>query len=175
MVTTGRPTPEFRRQHDVEAPRVDERAFRQGWIVRTRLDQLLADKRITRGEYQAACDYRTAWGTSRELRRVNVPLGMIRFAASSTPDEGLVRKFDAEAKLVAVEAAIGALATGLVVACVIEDLSWAATARFCHRNPETVRDWTVVALRALARAWGSRQDAPGRKPSKDSRQRVTAL
>jgi hypothetical protein len=57
------------------------------------------------------------------------------------------------AKLQAVEAAIGTLAADLCRACIVRDMPWAETARLTHRDPHTVRDWTVLAIRALARAW----------------------
>jgi hypothetical protein len=159
LVTTTQPTPEFRRHHDVEDPRVDERAFRQGWIVRTRLDQLLADGRITRAEWQAASEYRATWAIAREL--VGIEPGMIRVAGSSSIDAAMIARVDAVTKLRLVEAAIGSLAARLLLACLVHDLRWAAIARFVRKDPQTVRDWTVLAIRALASAWGTlhgRQD-----------------
>jgi hypothetical protein len=152
MPTGAKPSPFYLAHHDVEDPRVDERAFRQGWRVRTRLDQLLADARITRCEWQAASEYRDAWVRALAIGRV----GELRFIAAAgrgNPHDRLLNLVGAIDRLRIVDAAIGDLATSLVVACVVEDLSWAAIARQCHRNPETVRDWTVVAIRALTRAW----------------------
>lgn len=165
VVTTARPTPEFRRQHDVEAPRVDERAFRQGWIVRTRLDQLLADDRITRAEWQAASEYRVTWAVAREL--AGIEPGMIRIAGSASADDATIARLDAVTQLRVVEDAIGSLRARLLLAAVVHDLPWATTARYLRRNPETVRDWTVLAIRALAGAWARLQGGPdrgGRQP-----------
>ena len=161
-VLTSAPTREFRRQHDVEAPRVDERAFRQGWRVRTRLDQLLADDRISRSEWQAAVEYRAAWGSARELTAVVGP-GTLRVQGNAVDgDAATICRLEAAMKLRVVEAAIGTFAASLARCCVVHDMTWAATARHCQRNPETIRDWTVFAIRALARAW----DVPQRRQRK---------
>jgi hypothetical protein len=170
---TARPTPEFLRQHDVEAPRVDERSFRQGWIVRTRLDQLLVDDRITRAEWQAASEYRATWAIAREL--VGVEPGMIRVEGSSSADDATIARLDAVTKLRIVEAAIGSLAARLLLACLVHDLAWARTARFLGNHPETVRDWTVLAIRALASAWGTLHGWQDVRPSSRRRQDVAAL
>jgi hypothetical protein len=173
VVTTARPTPEFRRHHDVEDPRVDERSFRQGWIVRTRLDQLLVDDRITRAEWQAASEYRATWAIAREL--VGVEPGMLRVAGSSSADGAMIARVDAVTKLRIVEAAIGSLAARLLLACLVHDLRWAAVARFLRKNPETVRDWTVLAIRALAEAWGTLHGRQDDRPSLRRRQDAAAL
>lgn len=170
---TARPTPEFRRHHDVEAPRVDERAFRQGWIVRTRLDQLLADDRISREQWHAASEFRVAWGIAREISTPEP--GAMRIASSASGDAGAIARLDAETRLRVVEDAIGRFRTALVVACVVVDLPWAVTARFSGRHPETVRDWTVLAIRALAGAWAGPGRTGGARPSSDSREDPTAL
>lgn len=165
-LVTARPTPEFRRQHDVEEPRVDERAFRQGWIVRTRLDQLLADRRITRGEWQAATEYRQTWAVAREL--AGVEPGMIRIAGSSSADDATIARLDAVTKLRIVEDAIGDFAARLLLACLVHDLTWAVVARYVRKDPHTVRDWTVLAIRALASVWAG---ATGRQDNATSSRR----
>lgn len=156
---TNAPTPELRGHvEDVEDPRVDERAFRQGWRIRTRLDQLLVDQRISPGEWQAATEFRSAWLSSRELTARE---SGIRIAGGTSGDAATLARLAAARKVRIVELAIGKLATALVIASVVEDLSWAAIGRQCQHNAETVRDWTVIAIRGLARAWGyatGRQD-----------------
>jgi hypothetical protein len=47
-VSSNAPTPIYRQHHDVAAPQVDDRAFRQGWRVSTRLDGLYETGRIDR-------------------------------------------------------------------------------------------------------------------------------
>lgn len=148
---TAQPTPEFRRRHDVEPPRVDHRAFRQGWRVRTRLDQLLADGRITRAEWQAAAEYRETWAVARAL--AGIEPGMFRIAGGGSADAATIARLAAVTRLRVVEDRLGSLAARLLLACLVHDLAWAALARHCQRNPETVRDWTVLAIKGLARAW----------------------
>lgn len=161
-----RPTPEFRAHHDVEDPRVDEVSFRQAWRVHARLDQLLADKRINRDVWQAAIDFRATWAIAREIGGREP--GMIRIGSADSGDASMIARLDAEMKVAVVEQAIGRPATALVVACVIADLPWAAIARHCRRHPHTVRDWTVLALFALARAWAGATRRP--RPSSFPRQ-----
>lgn len=173
LVLTARPTPEFRRHHDVEDPRVDERAFRQGWIVRTRLDQLLVADRITRAEWQAASEYRATWAIAREL--VSIEPGMLRVAGASSADAAMIARVDAVTKLRLVEAAIGSLEARLLLACLVHDLAWATTARFVRKHPETVRDWTVLAIRALASAWGTLHGWQDVRTDHRRRQDVAAL
>jgi hypothetical protein len=173
LVTTARPTPEFSAHHDVEEPRVDERAFRQGWIVRTRLDQLLVDDRITRAEWQAASEYRATWAIAREL--VGVEPGMIHVEGSSSADDATIARLDAVTKLRIVEAAIGTFDARLLLACLVHDLAWARTARFVRKHPETVRDRTVLAIRALAEAWGTLHGWQAVPPPLRRRQRLAAV
>jgi hypothetical protein len=170
---TAQPTPEFRLKHDVEAPRVDGRAFRQGWIVRTRLDQLLADGRITRGEWQAATEYRLTWAIAREL--AGIEPGMIRVAGTASADAATIARLDAVTKLRIVEDAIGSFAARCLLACLVHDLPWAAIARHLRKHPETVRDRTVVAIRALARVWDGLQGVRTSGTHKSPRQDAAAL
>lgn len=170
---TARPTPQFRDHHDVEDPRVDERAFRQGWRVRTRLDQLLADARITPGEWQAASEYRETWAIAREL--AGVEPGMIRIAGGSSADAATIARLDAATRLRLVEDAIGTDRARLLLACVVHDLAWAALARHLGKHPETVRDRTVRAIRALAPAWVSVRGVADARPPHHSRPRVAGL
>jgi hypothetical protein len=146
-----KPSPEFRQHHDVDEPRVDERAFRPGWRVHSRFDQLLADRKISRGEWQAGSEYRSARALARSMPGPGAP-GMVRIVSSDHHDAALDR-VAAVARVHLVELAIGSFATALVVACVVEDLSWASIGRQCQRHPETIREWTASAIRLLAAAW----------------------
>jgi hypothetical protein len=168
LVTTARPSPEFRRHHDVAEPRVDGRAFRQAWIVRTRLDQLLAAGRITPAEFQAASEYRAAWAVLLRLGSTG-DLGRVR-AVPADPHRGALARVAAAERIVLVEAAIGSLARDLCRACIIHDLHWTDLARRCRRDPRTVRDWTTLAIRGLAGAWDGSTRRPAARPQPDSRQ-----
>jgi len=44
----------YRQHHEVEAPQVDEKAFRPAWRVRTQLDKLLLDGLISPYEWRIA-------------------------------------------------------------------------------------------------------------------------
>jgi len=149
---SNRPSAAYRQHHDVDAPRIDRRSFRQAWRVRSRLDALLADGRITRDQWQACVDYRD---TAAIARGISVPWPFLVRIGSGSRDARMVARLDAETRLRRVEAAIGALATALVVACVVEDLSWREIARRTGRTHETVRDWTIMAIAALGEAWGA--------------------
>ena len=172
-MVSNQPTPEFREHHDVEPPRVDDVEFRQGWRVNSRLDQLRAAGRITRDEWQAAIEYRTTWGIAREIGSREP--GMIRIASSGSEDAGVIARLDAAVKLRIVEDAIGKLATALLVAAVVLDRPWADTARRCQRDPHTVRDWTVFAIRALARAWAGATRRRGPRPLQRRPESLDAL
>jgi hypothetical protein len=158
---TGNAPGVARVQHieELEAPRVDATAFRQGWRIRTRLDRLLVDGRISAGTWQAAVEYRSAWervlaqGGWGEAGGVRVGGGV------SDPHQRTVSLLATLTRLRLVEEAIGRLAADLCRCCVVHDHSWALLARHCHRNPETVRDWTALALQGLATAWGGSQEA----------------
>jgi len=154
-----KPTSEFARQHDIEAPAVDARSFRQGWRVRSRLDQLLLDGRISRGEWQAANEFRTSWAYALQIGS----LGALRWGRTGgvgDPHKRALDLLDAVERLQAVEEVIGSLASQLVFECVVRDAPWARTAAAYHRDPETIRDWTSLAIKALAVAWAGRRRAP---------------
>jgi hypothetical protein len=175
-VTISNTPTQDRAQHveAIEAPRVDAAAFRQGWRVHTRLDRLLADDRITPGEWQSAVEYRDAW--ARILGAAGGDLGGARVSGGRDHHDRLLGQLGTLAQLRAVEARIGRLASALCVACIVEDRAWAWVALQCHRNPETVRDWTALAIRALAGAWAGRRGGgfPDRLTPGTPRRRVRA-
>jgi hypothetical protein len=164
VVLTNAPTTEFLGQHDVDAPRIDERSFRQGWRIRTRLDQLLADNRITRGQWQAAVSFRDAWDLARTTKR-KAPSDAIR--GSGAPGAAMIAKLDAAEMLRIVEVALGEFAVALIRCCAVDDLAWAAIGRQLDRDPETVRDWTVIAIRCLGRAWAVAERQRSRRALSD--------
>ena len=139
----------------IEAPQVDARAFRPGWRVQTRLDVLHRDGRLTAGEFQAAVDYREAWERAR--LEAGSTMRLIRGGGGSSAGihTRLLAGISTEAKLRAVEDAIGRWRADLCRACIVHDMPWAELARQQNRDPHTVRTWTVAAIQALARAWSS--------------------
>ena len=158
-MTSNTPTADLGQHVEaIEPPRVDASTFRQGWRVQTRLDTLLADRRITPGQWQAAVEYRDAW--ARVLGAGGGSPGGFRVTGGADRHHRLLALLDTIARLRAVEAAIGDLAARLCFACAVEDRSWASTAATWGRNPETLRDWTAQAVRALARAWAGAPRGP---------------
>jgi len=148
------PTPEYRRRHQVEAPAIDNKEFRQGWRVITKLDRLLADKRITRGQWSVGYEYKSAWSAAFD---VSLPeFATVRVNSGNPSDGRVVAVLDLVNKLRDAEVAIGSTAAHLLLLAFVEDLSWAEIGRRYRRNPETARDWTVAALARLAEAWGGR-------------------
>ena len=158
----------------VEDPKVDARAFRQGWRITSRLDALHRDGHITAGQWQAAVEYRTAWErVQRSMSGSSAPMRVSGGAGGGA--DRLAHVTDTISRLRAVEAHIGGTAAMLSHWCIVADHSWAATGRTLQRNPETVRDWTVAAIQALARAWSSARRRPGAPPAKRSGQRLDAV
>jgi hypothetical protein len=145
----------LRHAEAIEAPRVDAASFRQGWRVRTRLDALLAAGRITGDEWLAAVEYRDAY--ARVWSGRSGDLAGAKVSGGADLHDRQIARIATLTLLADVERRIGALATALCVACVVEDMSWAAIAALCRRNPETVRDWTALAVRTLASAWATRE------------------
>jgi hypothetical protein len=157
-VTSNAPSVErVRHAETIEPPAVDASSFRQGWRVRTRLDALLAAGRINAGVWQAAVEYRDAW--ARVWAGRGGELGGTRVSGGLDLHRRQIGLVDTVAALDAIERRLGRLATSLCVACVVEDLSWPEIGRRCGRSNHTAVAWTVLALRALARAWATR---PGR-------------
>jgi hypothetical protein len=173
-MTSNAPTDLGQHVEAIEPPRVDATTFRQGWRVRTRLDSLLSDRRITPGQWQAAVEYRDAW--ARVLQAGGGSPGGLRVSGGADRHHRLLGLLDTITRLRATETWIGRLAASLCFACVVEDRSWASIAATCHRNPETVRDWTVLALRSLAVVWagGQRGGLDVCEPPRTARRRVRA-
>jgi hypothetical protein len=160
-MTSNAPTADLGQHVEgIEPPRVDASTFRQGWRVRTRLDSLLADHRISAGAWQAAVEYRDAW--ARVLAAGGGSPGGYRVSGAADPHRRVLGLLDTISRLRVVHRAIGADFATLCFACAVEDRSWASTAAAWSRNPETVRDQTARAVRALAQAWaGTRRGASG--------------
>jgi hypothetical protein len=172
---SNQPSDAYRQHHhDIDPPRVDAVTFRQGWRVRTRLDALLASRRITSGHWQAAVEYRDAWG--RVLAAGGSP-GGYRVSGAIDPHHRVLGLLATVTRLRVVHAAIGADFATLCFACAVEDRSWASIAAAHRRNPETERDRAVRALRALASAWAGTRlgDLDVSSPPRHAPRRVGGL
>jgi hypothetical protein len=147
-VATSRPTPQFTQHHDVAAPRVDDRSFRQGWRVATRLDSLLEAGRIDREAWDCACQWRR-WAETITPHKAQ--LWDTRVDISTVPtDAGMLLRVHAASKLREAAQALGELRVRLLEACVLRDRSWREIAAVVRISDKTVRDYTVEAITALA-------------------------
>ncbi len=146
------PTPFYLQHHRVEAPSVDERHFRPGWRVLTRLDGLLADGAITVAEWHAAADFRDmaelALGGAAS-QSVLTSARAARYDDSPTTDR-LIARLDARSWLDEVVRAIGTVPCALIKAFVVDDMSWAAIGRRFDVDPKTARAWVIASIKALA-------------------------
>jgi hypothetical protein len=134
----------------IEAPRVDDRAFRQGWRVTTRLDALLASGRIGVGVWQCAVEYRDAW---ERVLASGGGGGGSRVSGAADPHRRPLSVLTTTARINLAERLLGRERAALCFLCAVEDLSWAAIARSRRVHPETIRDRAVDALQALALVW----------------------
>ena len=146
-----KPTAEFEQHHEVEAPRVDQYAFRQAWRVRTRLDRLLLESAISPEEYMAAVRFRITWQRAFvNLWPPPIDRGMgVQPATYTRADLALARRFEALAQMRELRRLLGDVIIDLVELCTIEDLSWAALGRRLKVDPKTARAWTITALKSL--------------------------
>jgi hypothetical protein len=145
------PSALYRRHHDVEAPRVDDRHFRPAWRVLTRLDGLLADKAITAAEWHAAADFRELWDRVSRAALIRSPIGRVSkgTAGHRAFDVLLAGELDAVARLREIRKVLGAWACALLHLSVVRDQSWAALGRQYRCDPKTARAWVIAAIKAL--------------------------
>lgn len=142
-----RPTPEYERHHDTDVPRVDGRAFRPGWRVRSRLDRLLVDGWIAPGAWQAACDFRASWGAA--FAAGASPLAMLGRSGADR-ERAMLARVTAATRIRALAAALGPGHIAILVCVVVDDLSWRDLGRRLRCHHETARDAAIDALGALA-------------------------
>jgi DNA-directed RNA polymerase specialized sigma24 family protein len=157
-ISPGRPSAEFGHHHDVAAPQVDDRAFRQGWRVQTRLDALLEAGKVDRDGWDAACLWRR-WAE----RTAPLPAQAwdVRVDRSLVPNDTVaLARVQAAAKLRAVVEALGAIRVKLLTMCVLEDRSWRDIAAAFRLSDKTVAQWTAEAVNALADHLAGRPIAP---------------
>ena len=153
-IATSRPTPEFRRHHDVTAPQVDTSAFRQGWRVATRLDSLLETGRIDRECWDAAQQWRR-W--AEVITPCKTQAWSVHVDRSLVPnDAAVLHKVAAAAKLRAVAQALGPLRTKILESVVVKDLPWLELARTMRVSDKTAVAHAIEALEALGDWYGGR-------------------
>jgi hypothetical protein len=153
---SGRPSA-FLRQHvaGLEVPRVDETAFRPAWRVRTRLDALERDGALSPREFRAAVAYRAAaelvLGSAVHAVALDGPGRAPGYRGDRLERSERLR--DTLRHLTSVRQTLGDVATGLIEACVVEDLTWSALGRRLRCDHKTAKAWVVTAVKALAHAW----------------------
>ena len=153
LPSSSSPTPEFRRHHAVEPPRVDASEFRQGWRVKTGLDGLLAAGAITPREWCAAVAFR---GMHEKAMRSAVRVS--KWGAVYTDPhcrqprpEQTEAELDAVKQVRTVKAALGDVLFRLLEWSVIADLPWAEIARRLGGiDCRTARKWAAASIAALA-------------------------
>jgi hypothetical protein len=144
----------YRQHHEVEAPEVNERAFRPAWRVRTQLDRLLLDGLITGFEWRVAGWLRSCYerGYSSELRSPMAQLGMAGHGSHPwRRGDSASRRAQAREYLHHVEQAMGPVVYPIVLAVVVEDVPWRELGKRCGVHAKTAKSWAVEAVRVLAR------------------------
>jgi hypothetical protein len=149
---TAQPSPEFRSHHDVEAPRVDASAFRQGWKVATRLDQLHDVGAIDAATWNAAVQFRRDY----ELVRRGLAQSRVTFVGAggrSVIDEHdrQFRRLEAASRLRRIADRLGVFAA-ILQHFVGEDWAFARIAAALDVSPHTARHYVIVALNRLRAA-----------------------
>ena len=144
-----RPSPEYVAHHDVDAPRVDLSAFRQGWRVRTRLAQLHSDGAIGAAAFVAAVQFSLDWEMAYGRGR-SAPLMVMPGGSGADEHSRMAKRVDAVTRLRWAGKQLGPLAMLLVEQCVVRDLPWAVIARAHSVTAPTARRWTIAALKHLA-------------------------
>jgi hypothetical protein len=157
-VAINAPTFGYRRHHDVTAPSIDDRTFRQGWRVCSRLDGLLESGRIDRACWDAAHTWRRA---AELVAPVRVQAWSTRVDRSIAPDDAhALRRVAAAARLRETAAALGELRVRILEAVLVKDIPWTELGRLLRLSDKAARDWAVEALEVLADHLAGRPVAP---------------
>jgi hypothetical protein len=146
---SSRPTPELLHRHEVVAPQVDDRAFRQGWLVQSRLDGLLAIGRIDREAWECAQEWRR-WAVAVMPHRGQRWEARVDDSPVAEADIAMLHRVNAAMRLRQVSDALGELRVRLLECCVLHDFSWRAIAEKLRISDKTAREYVAEALEALA-------------------------
>lgn len=136
----------FTQHHAVEAPSIDERAFRAYWRVWTRLDQLLADRAINSLTWRAGVEFRRLQELVLTDQWKTPNLDHIGGGGS---DMTMPRRMDALKAVALVRRDIGSFAVDLLELHLVADLPWETLGKQYGVHRKTVRGWTIVALEVL--------------------------
>jgi hypothetical protein len=146
---TARPTAEFQTHHDIDAPSVDARSFRQAWRVRTRLDGLLRDGFVSLAAYDAGKRWRKDWEMALE-RSAGTRLDAVGCGNGGASGGPIVR-IAAMGRLRVVADAVGGYAWCMLVLVVAQDRPWTEVGRQLGCAHTTAPRHAAKALTALAR------------------------
>jgi hypothetical protein len=146
-IPSNAPTGEFRSHHEVLAPRIDEGAFRPGWLVKSRLLGLYETGQIDRYQYEAALWWR---GAIERIGRMPIQKWTVRVDGSSRPGDGLTEAtINAATALRSSALAIGPRRCALLLASVVQDRSWRELGRQLALDKKTAQNRVVEAIGAL--------------------------
>ena len=137
-------TPEFAQHHDVDA-RAGLSGQVAGWRVRTRLDRLMAEGRITASEWQAGDHYRSDYEHGELGASMSEP-GMPRGGSGSGCPTA--SRLDALARLRRARSKL-TLEAVIVLDMLVQDKSWAAMARRVWCTRDQAMDVACSALTSL--------------------------
>jgi hypothetical protein len=145
-----KPSPQFLRHHNVDAPQIDRTAFHPAWRVRSQLDTLLLRADIDPELYRAAERFRRTWLaafgslTSSSLKHVgqlsphNPPIGREPFL-----------QFQALRRIQDIHAKLDPYCFDILIALLIDDLPWVEIARRRKIHRITAKSHAMAALNML--------------------------
>lgn len=128
-------------------PQIDDSAFRQAWLIRSRALSLYETGQIDRQQYEAVL----WWRGSAELSRLPTQKWLAQVDGSRQPGNGVTEiELAAAAALRASALALGASRVGLLLAAVIQDRSWHDLGRQLGVDHKTAKSRVLEAIGALA-------------------------
>jgi|SRR5580692_4052144 hypothetical protein len=143
----AQPSDAYRQHHDVAAPRIDAKSFRQGWRIVTRLDVLFDEGAIDGATYEAGAAFGRDWEVGLNQRSPLMSFGR----RGGAPGSGAIDRLKVLARLRRIAAALGPFDTRLLQECIILDQPWTVTGREHGVADTTARRWTIAALGRLAK------------------------
>lgn len=133
------PTPEFRRHHDVAPPRIDRQVRIERWSITSRFIRLNPDDATIAAAERFYRDFAIAFG----VRERSAVAGASR--SGGITDARVI----AAHNLRGVREAIGGVATWLVTACCVWDMTWTDIGHVLQCDREIAPKYTRAALAAL--------------------------
>lgn len=153
------PSKFYTQHHAVEAPVIDGREFRPFWRVRTRLDQLLADRAITFSMWRAGVTFRRLAELVLAGQWPAKGPGLDGVKIGGGYDITVARRIDAIDRLGWIRLQLGGVAFDLLEAHAVDDVTWVELGKHYGVHAKTVRNWTIAALALLAEViWSGGRD-----------------